>query len=781
MKHWQHLSRAGVDMGSKAALISWSGTMFEYLMPEIFMRGHADSLAGSCCRNVVSAQKEFAVRCARPWGISESGYYAFDMHLNYQYRAFGLQSLALSSNAAQDVVSPYAAALALCVQPSAAAENLKRMREMGWYGEYGFFEAADYLKTDGFGNPRLVKSHMAHHQGMILCAICNALRDDALSGYFMDIPQARALALLLEEKPANAFLRMKRRKMPRQDIRMRGENFLRNVRRDRYCADTQLLSGGGTTALISGSGAVYAWHDGIQINRFSGDLTDKKEGMYIHISSAEAGEGRIMGAGGRMRFDAGCAEAEENICGIQAHMKICVSPENGALIHALTLKNTNDTACEVQLAGCFAVALVPQGDMRAHPAFQNLFIECNREDKNALCFTRRPREKGKRYPKLLFAVFGGEDVSAENDMERLVGRNGALGMPGGISECFEGIGGSINPCGALRVNAPLAPGEKRKIYFALAAVKEDDVGRMLRALGDYETPDRSAQLASTLARTTIHSSGITAAQYKLMQRASAMLFDAHFRYEQHTRFDACVPAPREMLWRAGISGDLPIILAETDDEEQIKLLRDIIRMHAFFRDMGVWTDIVLINGHGNDYRQPVRDTFAGLIACSHLAGLEDKNGGVHIIDRGNADESVINAIERAAALRFKGVKDAFVQLERMLDVLNIQHGGPYLPMEAGRCADEEYNFDNGYGGFKGGAYCIRIKDGMLPPAPWSNIMAEGEAGAVVTERCGGFAWSGNSRASRLTAFSNDTLSEGWGWMFYAVKRDEKRYIRLLPG
>ncbi len=783
VKHWQRLNRAAVNAGSNIALISWSGTMFEYLMPEIFMRSHPDSLAGASRKGAVGAQMEFGRRCERPWGISESGYYAFDMHLNYQYRAFGLQQLALSANAAQDVVAPYATALALCEKPAAAARNLKRMKEMGWHGEYGFYEAADYLKREADGKPRIVKSHMAHHQGMILCAVCNVLRDNVLSACFADIPQARALMLLLDEKPYAKTMRQAERGMPRRDARIREEKTVRSVRRSKYIADAHLLSGGGTTALVTGRGSVYAWHDGIQLNRFSGDIRSMHEGMYVHISSRDAGESLVMGEKGEIRFDLGCADISESFCGVQADMRISVSPENGALIHAITLKNTNAEACELQVAACFAVALAPQGDMRAHPAFQNLFVETSLREDNVLLFKRRPRDGGKTYPLLAFAVFGGKDTSAESDMEKLTGRNGAMGMPGGISNIFDGAQkNNINPCGALRTNVRIAGGGTARIHFVLAAAEENQMDAVIDALGSVEAPERAARLSSTLARADMNFTGINAAQYRILQRASAILFDAHLQPGTNRDFEACESAPRELLWRAGISGDLPVICADVSDVNDAKNVRDIIRMHAFYRNRGVWTDLVLIDNHGNDYQRPVHSAFADMIACSHLGDMIEKAGGVYLIDGKNADENVVCAVKRAAAFVFSGKRDVFSRLEDMLDVLAIRDGSEYLSMRpSGVIPHGKTKFDNGYGGFADGGYRIHLENGLLPPAPWSNIIAEGESGAVITERCGGFAWSGNSRSERLTAFTNDTLHEGWGWMFYAIDRTEGKWLRLLPG
>ena len=215
LKHWSKLSRPCADVEGRSALISWSGTMFEYLMPEIWTRAPRETLIGQTVSAAVDAQRRLGERLRRPWGVSESGYYAFDLSLNYQYRAFGLRALALGGTANEEVVAPYAAALALAVAPTEACKNLRQMEKLGWRGEYGFYEAADYQHAWGDGTPRIVRSYMAHHQGMALCAVCNALTDDALAETFARMPEARAVRLLTDEKPTpRVRLRARTRALP---------------------------------------------------------------------------------------------------------------------------------------------------------------------------------------------------------------------------------------------------------------------------------------------------------------------------------------------------------------------------------------------------------------------------------------------------------------------------------------------------------------------------------------------------------------------------------------
>ena len=780
--HWRRLSRPAVAVGRDAALLSWSGTMFEYLMPELLLRSADKTLAGQSRCAAVACQMRHARRLGRPWGVSESGYYAFDLQLNYQYRAFGLRELALDGSAVEDVVAPYASALALCCAPGAAADNLRRMRDLGWCGRYGMYEAADYLHAGSDGAPRLIRSYMAHHQGMILCALCNALRDDALARRFMEIPQARALRLLLQEK-RGVRLRLHRRpdvEPVQRTVRRSDRSFARSARPERDLADVHLLHGGNTTALATGSGAVFAWHEGLQLNRFSGDLLNRHEGMYVHLRDEATGDCAVFGRQGDAEFDAGCARYRMRLGNVQALLQVAVSPESGALVQRIELENQGDAFADLEVTGCLAVALAPDRDMRAHPVFQNLFVESRRMGDSALAFRRRAREAGGPDMQLIYLASGAPVIACETDLDRLVGRNGSLGEAGGIARQLSGTYGNVlNPCAALRLKLRLEPGEKRALHFALATAHADALDGLVKNLSLPAAADRALQLAEARSRAALEFAGVDAQLHRILQRAAGLIFDAQLRMDCNERFEACPPIQQRSLWSVGISGELPILLAEVTDPDRMDGVRELIRAHGFYRMMGVQTDLVLISAYGNDYLQPVHSALEDRVAASHLCDLRGVPGGVFLLDRQNLDEEVLHALRRAAALRIDGDISG---LRTALSALERRGGVDYATMTpAAMDMPENLRFFNGYGGFDGEGYAICLRRDALPPAPWSNVIASERAGAILTERGGGFAWHGNSRSGRITPFANDVLREGWGWMFYLADQRERRYLRLLPG
>ncbi len=386
VRHWAKLSRAAVATHDGTALASWSGTMFEYLMPELILRSPSNALLGASARTAIEAQRALGEARNRPWGVSESGYFAFDLHLNYQYRAFGLRELALGDGAPEDVVAPYASLLSLFAEPEAVAENIRAMQAAGWRGEYGLYEAADYLRAENGGAPKLVRSFMAHHQGMALCALCNALTGDALCRAFLRIPEARALQLLLEERPI-AALRL-RRLPPASRNASRGEAGRRDdrmARPDLRLVDAHLLSGAGATVLVTADGAAHYQRGGLLGTRFSGDFLNRTDGACVHLRLDRTGECAVFGQEatsaaaaraarahsapqpGRTVYSPGGAAMTCSLGPVRCELKLCVSPEDGALIKRVRLSNDSSVAETVRVADCAPVALGTQAEMLRTP------------------------------------------------------------------------------------------------------------------------------------------------------------------------------------------------------------------------------------------------------------------------------------------------------------------------------------------------------------------------------------------------------------------------------
>ncbi len=779
LKHWSKLGRGMARAGRRAALVSWSGTIFEYLMPLLFLRAPEGSLLHKTARAVVAAQKAPGA----PWGVSESGYNAFDLLMNYQYRAFGLPSLSLRGTAYERVIAPYASILALPVDPAAVIENLEYMQKAGFQGPMGLYEAIDYAPSRlPEGEPhRVVMSHMAHHQGMILGAIANALCGDALANAFSGLPEVRLITLLLSEKPVRgAFRRAQPEPEPEEARPRQGMHagvLAANPR------DAHLIYGGGTTAFFTASGAGFVRAKGVLLNRWSAK-PEVDDGVWVHVrvpsrrvSFPASGVCPRLAANQRVRFEAGNVLVTTRTDELECRLTACVSPEDGALIQRLELTSHAAMPLEVEVTGCFAVALASQADYQAHPAFQNLFVRAASED-GALIFTRKPR-KGGSFPMLLYALTGDESlkISHEIDLEKLIGREGSLADADSFSKSFSGgTGATLNPCAALRARLTVAPGGRRQVAFVAGIA--DDLAALQKMRARHANPEdarRSLLLAGSQARSMLEFLGLTPARHQLLQRASCLILVSHRSLSApacHGNFSG--------LWALGISGDLPLISVRVASISQMALVREALRAHEFYRVMGVWCDLLLINDYGNDYEQPVRDALRDQVAASHLNDLVMEPGGAFLLEGASLSMSQRALIEVVSSVYLDGSETLDAALRERLRQLPQAAEPPKARLRGGYALpDEPREKFNGWGGFARGGYVIDLLPGKPTPAPWCNVLVNAFGfGTLVSERGGGFTFAKNSRGMRLTPFTNDPLREGEGERLTVF--DGRAYASLLP-
>ena len=727
-RHWKRLGRLCAPVGRRAALLSWSGTLFEYLMPELLMRAPALSLLGISNRAAVAAQ----IAAGTPWGVSESGYHAFDGPMNYQYRAFGLKALALS-DAVGGVVAPYASALALAVMPDAAARNLERMADMGWRGDMGFYEAADYRRP---GGPALVMSHMAHHQGMLLCAVCNALTDDSLCRAFMDDPRARAVSLLLEERPACPS-RLRAVKRPAATAKAPAASLVREARGP---AEVHLLMGRDAHAFVTADGAVHYARGGFDATRFGDDLYYRPDAARLWLRVGE----RVFAPEWRCRFDAGCTVYELSYNRLSVRMTVSLSPEDDVLYRAVEVTNGGASAAEISLMDVVPVALAKPEDMRAHAAFQRLFVESSRWGEDGLRFKRRPRRPGERCPVLLHRLKGGDALAYETDYDALMRR--------GTVPTFEltgGLGAVLDPVSAIRADMTLSPGETRRLCAAMKLCADGEAEALpLR-------PDRAARLGHARTAALLGFFSLSQSDYHTLDRLAALLIDPHLAGRAKPSDNRPAQSmPRSALWALGLSGDRPIVTLILTDPDHAGDARRLLAAHAFYSAMGIQMDLALADACPGGYRRPGAEALTALIDASPLRGREGQPGGVWVLS--DLDATRLDSLKRASALCFTSGPTLPVQCGALLSALAGEP--PETPVDPGRShlQKEERLYDNGWGGFDGeGRYHIDVSPDRPTPAPWCDILANRDFGMLLTERGGGFMWRGNSRSDRLTAFEGD--------------------------
>ncbi|MCU7856983.1 MAG: cyclic beta 1-2 glucan synthetase, partial [Candidatus Thiodiazotropha sp. (ex Lucinoma borealis)] len=442
-KHWFALGRLLTSHGGDVSLISWSGSMFEYLMPQLIMPSYDHTLLHQTCKAAVSRQIEYGRQRAVPWGISESCYNATDMNQVYQYRAFGVPGLGLKRGLGEDlVIAPYASALALMVMPQEACRNLQTLAADGFVGAYGFYEAVDYTPSRVLrGNSHaIVRAFMAHHQGMSLLALEHLLLNQPMQRRFLSDPLVRATDLLLQERvpkkgatlhPHTAEVSAAARP-PAGDT---GSIMRVFIDPNTPAAEVHLLSNGSYHLMATHAGGGYSrWRD-LAVTRWREDATADGWGTFIYLRDRDTGTFWSTAYQPTLRqadhyeaiFVQARAEYRRRDEAIEAHTEISVSPEDDVEIRRVTLTNLSSRTRHIEVTSYAEVVLAALNADLAHRSFSNLFVQTEiLPERQAILCTRRPRTPGEQVPWMfhLLAAPGAvsDEPSYETDRARFIGR-----------------------------------------------------------------------------------------------------------------------------------------------------------------------------------------------------------------------------------------------------------------------------------------------------------------------------------------------------------------------
>jgi cellobiose phosphorylase len=800
--HWFSMGRLLVASHGEPILVSWSGSMFEYLMPLLVMPNYENTLLDHTCQAAVQQQIHYGKLRGVPWGISESGYNRTDVQFNYQYRAFGVPGLGLKRGLAEDlVIAPYATAMALMVSPVAACENLQRLADDGRFGAYGFHEAVDYTsaRLPPDETSATIKSFMAHHQGMSLLALVNLLHDCPMQRRFMACPLLKAADLLLQERvpktAAGVFiedLKLEETRKPSGE----GESVMRVFTNPATPApEVHLLSNGRYHVVISSAGGGYSRWRELAVTRWREDATRDCWGMFVYLRDLGTGEfwstahqpTLKMKKGYEAIFTQARAEFRHRHADIDVHTEISVSPEDDVELRRITLTNRSPVSRQIELTSYSEVVLAAQDADTAHPAFSNLFVQTEFAPKNsALLCTRRARSQDEKPPWLLHLIQvqgeGQGEISCETDRSRFVGRGGSLANPAAmqsISPLSNTVGSVLDPIMALRRTVTLPPFGTAIIDLVVGVTENRETA--LAHIEKYQSArmtDRVFDLAWTHSQVTLHQLDVTEAEAQIYGRlASALIYaDPARRASQSVLLNN--RRGQNGLWSYGISGDSPIVLLRISDTEKIEIVRQLIQAHSYWRTKGLTVDLVIVNEDVSVYRQSLQDQITTLISSGIEAQMLDKPGGIFVrrLEQiPNDDRVLLQAAARIVLDDEKGSLAEQLEHRSILEPLI-----PPLHTSRFRSADQpaplpprDLIFDNGLGGFTrdGHEYVITLPPGRMTPAPWVNVLANPFFGTVVSESGAAYTWVENSHEFRLTPWSNDPVQDTTGEAFYI--RDEQ--------
>lgn len=797
-EHWFRLGKSLTMVDGYKGLVSWSGTMFEYFMPSLIMKNYPNTLLDETYRFVIKNQQRYGERRQVPWGTSESGFYAFDMQLNYQYKAFGVPDLGLKGGLVNDmVVSPYSTFLVLPFDPLNAWKNLKRLKEEGIEGKYGLYEAVDYTPERLIlgGKKGIVQSYMAHHQGMSLVALNNYFHQNLMQERFHRDPLVKAGELLLQEKvPLRVIVTKENKEMVEpfmaKDKEIKGEIYPEDRLDNLSC---HLLSNGRYSLFLTREGIGYSWKEDMQVTRWRDRGSLSNFGFYIfvrNVKSHETWSATRKPLPGKPRdyqviFSPHKAEFIRNDGTVTTHTEVVVSPEDHVEIRDVSLVNHGEEEVILDVTSYLEVVLTAPATDLAHPVFSNLFVRTEYLPKyESILAYRRPRESGQRVNWAFHTVLvDGEamgDTQYETDRSKFIGRGRTISNPLALDTghpLSNTVGPVLDPVLSLRKRIKIPPGKKAKVIFVLGS--GEDRAQTVALAEKYREKAaviRAFELAWTRSQVEEGYLNLKPNEAEVFQEMISRLV---FLSPQKKRYQDILRKNvkgQQGLWAYGISGDLPIVLLAVKTTEDMGMVRSILKAHEYWRFKGFRADLVIFNEDETGYLQPVQEQIMEAVHASLAREVLNRPGGVFVIRGNTLSEEDRVLLFSAARLILRG-DEGPIKSQLFAKTKEIKLPGkkvfPGTKKEyLSKDAPLNLHFYNGYGGFdvSGREYVIRLKEGMYTPLPWINVIANPRFGFLVSESGGGYTWAENSRENKLTPWSNDPVSDLPGEVLYL--RDE---------
>ncbi len=798
-EHWFHLGRLLTASGGEPALLSWSGSMFEYLMPLLVMPTYEGTLLDATYQVSVARQIEFGNERGVPWGVSESGYNKTDVQQNYQYRAFGVPGLGLKRGLADDlVIAPYASMLALMVAPKAACKNLQTLVATERLGAFGFYEAIDFTpaRLPPGKTSVTVRSYMAHHQAMGFLALDYVLADRPMQRRFQADPALRATELLLQERvPRNATIYPHPTEV--SAVRTTSSDTANDLRvfttPSTPAPEVHVLSNGSYHVAITNAGGGYSrWRD-LAVTRWQEDSTRDCWGTFCYVRDVTSGSFWSVAHQPTLRpatsyeaiFSQGRAEFRRRDEDLDTHVEIAVCPEDDIELRRITITNLGKKRT-IELTSFAEVVLAQPAADAAHRTFSNLFVQTELAQEAILC-TRRPRSSHEKPPWMvhLMTIHGStaSPVSYETDRAAFVGRGRSAADPIAMhrTALTNSSGAVLDPIVAIRNTVELAPEETIQLHI-VTGVAETRAGAiaLIDKYRDRHVAERVLELSWTQSQVLQRRLEASPADLRMWERLAGYVIYLNPALRAPKTVIAANRLGQSGLWAYGISGDLPIVLVRISSAETVGLVSQLVRAHAYWRLKGLVVDLVIWNEDQSGYRQDLHDHIKGVITAVGDPNLIDKPGGVFVRRSDQMSDADGVLIQTLARVIIDGNNGTLAeQLERRA---RVEVAGPVAwpaaPRESARVTlpaikRPDLTAFNGHGGFTpdGREYVIVTHRDARTPTPWVNVLANSYFGTVVSESGGAYTWCENAQAYRLTPWNNDPVTDPSGEVMYI--RDEQ--------
>ena len=797
---WFSLGRQLTNLGTTPILLSWSGSMFEYLMPLLVMPSYDNTLLDQTYKAVIQKQIDYGKKRGVPWGISESGYNMVDAHLNYQYRAFGVPGLGFKRGLAEDlVISPYSTVMSLMVAPQDAYDNLQVLKTAGFEGKYGFYEAVDYTASRLIRKQKksIIKSFMAHHQGMSFLSIAYLLFDKPMQQRFEYDVQVKATLLLLQERvPRISTFYSPSVHAGDTSVNPSSDTSMRVINTPHTSIpEVQLLSNGRYNVMVTNAGGGYSRWKNIALTRWREDCTCDNWGTFCYIRDLDTDAYWSSSFQPSLKeadnyeavFSQGRAEFRRRDFALETHTEIVVSPEDDIELRRVHITNRSRKKRIIEITSYAEVVLATASSDEAHPAFSNLFVQTKIiEPRHAIVCTRRQRSLDEQPPwmfhlmKVHDAVV--ENITYETDRDQFIGRGNTINTPKVLQQknALSGSSGSVlDPVISIQYRIVIEPQETAIVdmIFGVAETKEG-CNILVEKYQDRHLTNRVLELVWTHSQVILRQINATEADAQLFSRlAGSIIFS-----NPSLRTDPATIIKNQRgqsgLWGYSISGDIPIVLLQIEDAANIELVRQMVQAHTYWRLKGLMVDLVIWNEDHGGYRQVLHNEIQSLVAPGLSSDMKEHPGGIFIraADQiSNEDRVLFQTVAHIV------ISDALGTLEEQMNRRNkLKSSIPFFSPAKFHSSvftavppRNDLQFFNGTGGFSGDGkeYVITTTAARFTPAPWVNILANPTFGCVISESGQSYTWTENAHELRLTPWNNDPIGDLKGEAFYL--RDEE--------
>ncbi|MFZ2655318.1 MAG: glucoamylase family protein [Victivallales bacterium] len=816
-EHWFLLGRqqAKVKAGPPT-LLSWSGSMFEYLMPNLLMPAYEGTMNDYACRNAVRQQIIYGKKRQIPWGISESSYNLVDGHKTYQYRAFGVPDLGLMRGLSEElVVAPYASVMGLMCMPLEACLNLQGLAKDGVLGRMGMYEAVDYtaMRIPAGQDRAIVWSHMTHHSGMSMLSLAHVLLNRPMQRRFTLDPEMRSSLLLLQERIPPVLNESSLISHPQAGISNRTEAQIKEsitrvyTNPDSEVPRVQLLSNGRYNVMVTHAGGGYSRWQGMDLIRWREDVTRDCYGLHCYVQDAESDRfwstayqpACVHPSSYEVIFSQALVEFRSLNNEIETYTRISVSPEDDIEIRRMTIRNLSSRERTLDLTSYSEVVLAEELADMSHPVFNSLFIQTELlPEKSAIMCTRRPRSEQEKTPWMFesMVVHNGKKVSGcsfETDRKRFIGRTRSPSNPAamdGVGELSNTAGMVLDPIAAIRRRIVIPAGQSLMVDLIMGASStREHTLLLIDKYRDYRLAERVFDIAWTNSQVLLQHLRAMEADAQLFGRLASSIVYANARHRVSSSMISHNSRSQSSLWRYGISGDLPIMLVHITDSAGIELLRQAVRCYAYYRNKGLRMDLVLWVDTIAGYRQPLRDEITGIISSDSEAQMLDQPGGIFVRTTDQIPEED-RLLLRAAARVYMSDRSGTFSEQVEWRFRSEAKSSRFVPKRSAPPREDDIPvtrtdlvFFNGYGGFTqdGHEYVIVLAPGVVTPAPWVNVLANSRFGSVVGETGPGYTWFENARQFRITPWYNDPVGGTSGEAFYLRDEQTGSFWSPTPG